>query len=85
MIKVTRQQPNAHQLVFRLEGQLTCETVKQCAGVLASDFKALAVTVDLSGLTSLDQDGRGFLIGLRERGCRLLGASLYIKRVLEEV
>ena len=42
------------------------------------------VTLDLSGLTSADGEGLRELLSLAENGARLIGASAYIRQLLEE-
>ena len=85
MIKLTKQETPGRDLLIRLDGQLTAEGVIDLRGLLNPAPPFTKTTVDLSGLTSLDSDGRAFLIRLRDAGVRLQGGSLYIKRLLQEV
>ncbi len=85
MIKLTKQETPDRELLIRLDGQLTAESLIDLRGVLDPAPSSTKTTVDLSGLTSVDPDGRAFLIRLRDAGVRLQGGSLYIKRLLQEV
>ncbi len=84
MIKLTKHQCNAREIVVRVDGGLTAETLGELHGMLGPEWAGRTATVDLSVVTSLDAEGREFLIELRNAGCRLVGASLYIKQLLEE-
>ena len=87
MIKLTKSNPTATHTAIRVEGELTAQTLPQFRGLLAGPSPSIpnTVTIDLSGLMTIDHEGRGFLIGLREAGYQLVGGSLYIKQLLEEV
>jgi anti-anti-sigma regulatory factor len=84
VIKLTKHQPAAAQVVIRVEGLVTAETIAAFHGMLGSERPAPSITLDLSGVTSVDAAGREFLVDLRRDGCRLMGASLYVKKLLEE-
>lgn len=86
MIRLSTLRPTEGELVIRIEGRLDARSVaelRRLAEPLAND--ASSVTVDLSGLVSLDAAGQSCLVGLRAAGCRLLGGSLYVNRLLQEV
>ena len=85
MIKLTKHQPSEHEIVIRVDGRLDARALKDLQGLLGTSGATDAVSVELSGLTSVDPEGLAFLVGLRAAGCRLLGGSLYISRLLEEV
>lgn len=85
MVKLTKHQPSPSQTVIRVDGRLDARAVGEFRGLLESLPAAASIAVDLQGLTSVDPDGLAFLISLRETGCRLLGGSMYINKLLEEV
>ena len=84
MIKLTKRQLNPCEIVVQVDGGLTAEALTEFRGMLGPEGAGRRITLDLAGVTSLDAEGRAFLIELRNAGCRLLGASLYIKKLLEE-
>lgn len=85
MIKLTKHQTPDRELLIRLDGQLTAQGLIDLRGIFDPAHPSTGTIVDLSGLTSVDSEGRAFLIRLRDAGVRLQGGSLYIKRLLEEV
>lgn len=84
MIRLTRQQGGAQEVVIRVEGRLDADSIPDLRSLLEPLQAANVISVDLHGLISIDGDAREFLIGLRRLGCRLRGASLYISRLIEE-
>jgi anti-anti-sigma regulatory factor len=82
VIRLTKHQSLGNGVVIRIEGSLSGETVGELRDLIASEVRA--GTLDLSGLASLDAQGRALLLELRGHGHRLRGGSLYIKRLLEE-
>jgi anti-anti-sigma regulatory factor len=84
LIRLTSQRVDEGEFLVRMDGELTAETLHQFLGVLESAQPRPHITIDLSGLRSLDAEGRGLLLGLREAGCRLVGGSMYVNHLLEE-
>lgn len=84
MIKLTQRHPDERHTVIQVEGRLDSETVPELERLVTGVNCSAQITLDLSGLTSLDQEGRGALLRLRSAGRRVLGASLYVGRLLEE-
>lgn len=84
MIKLTQRHPDERHTVIQVEGRLDSETVQELERLVTGLNRSAQITLDLSGLTSLDQEGRGALLRLRNEGRRVLGASLYVDRLLEE-
>jgi anti-anti-sigma regulatory factor len=82
VIRLTKHQSLGNGVVIRIEGSLSGETVGELRDLIASEVRA--GILDLSGLASLDAEGRALLLELRAHGHRLRGGSLYIKRLLEE-
>lgn len=87
MIKLTKHHPNGGEvgMEIRIEGRLDADAVPELHDLVASCPAPRTVSVDLSGLVSMDQAGRSLLIALRESGCRLYGGSLYVNHLLKEV
>lgn len=92
MLKLSILQPGPTLREIRLDGRLDASTVPHLIAAL-DECRAgpdQTISLDLGGLTSVDADGRGFLIALRADGwgraggCRLRGGSLYISALLEE-
>jgi anti-anti-sigma regulatory factor len=69
--------------VIRVDGQLDGRAVPDLER-LAATTGPESLSIDLSGLTSLDAAARRALVALSQRGCLLRGASLYIARVLAD-
>lgn len=84
VIKLTKNQLNDRDPIVRVEGRLDSETVHQLDAFLAAIDSSGRVALDLSGLTSIDHDGRSALVKLHTAGHRIVGASLYIHQLLEE-
>lgn len=84
MIKLTKNQSPDRDPVVRVEGRLDSETVHELEAFLAAIDLPERVALDLSGLASIDHDGRSALVKLHAAGHRIVGASLYIHQLLEE-
>lgn len=84
MIKLTKNQPQDRNPTVRVEGRLDSETVHELEAFLAAIDSPECVTLNLSGLASIDHDGRFALVRLQAAGHRIVGASLYIHQLLEE-
>lgn len=67
--------------VLRVEGRLQRSDLEEMERAVQA---ARPHALDLSGLLSADAESVAFLRSLRDRGCRLLHASLYIAGLLEE-
>ena len=81
--KLTVHEPGPGGALIRIEGHLGLASLPELRDMLRS-LEAPRVTFDLSGLMSLDAEGRSFLAILRDEGHVLAGASLYLSRLLEE-
>ena len=84
MIKLTKNQPHDCDPIVRVEGRLDSETVHELETFLGAIDAPQRAALDLSGLASIDQDGRAALIRLRAAGHRIVAASMYIHQLLEE-
>lgn len=82
MIRLTRQVSSDSEAVIRIDGRLTQDAAEELRRLMA--VPDVGVTIDLSGLLSCDADGVKLLTLLRGQGCQLVGASLYIRKLLEE-
>lgn len=82
MIRLTKKDERGRQ-VLRLDGNLGIETVGELHRFL-QEGNSDVLTLDLDGLTGLDDAGRSLLLRLRGDGRQLRGGSLYIRRFLEE-
>ncbi len=67
---------------IRVEGDLVAEEIEN----LQKEFQLAAAPVhlDLSGLLSADAEGVRTLRSLFAKGAKLVGVSVYIRRLLEE-
>jgi hypothetical protein len=83
MLKLTSQTSPRGERIITIEGALTAETVGQLSTL--TDGSTQPFTLDLAGITMLDKAGQLMLLRLRRAGSRLVGGSLYIQRLLEEV
>jgi anti-anti-sigma regulatory factor len=85
VIKLTQRRTGERETVIHVDGRLDGDSLGDLLGLVRSRGSADAVTLDLSGLVSVDPAGQAALVALRAMGCRLLGGSLYVNRLLEEV
>jgi anti-anti-sigma regulatory factor len=69
--------------VVRLEGRLDSETVPELRAFLREAGEG-SLTLELSGLASIDHDGLAALVSLRNAGYALQGGTLYVNRLLKE-
>lgn len=84
MLRLTRQHPDPFALVILLEGMLDAHGVEELNVILREAGSSRTTSLDMSGLSGLDDAGRRVLVELRERGVRLEGGSLYIRGLLKE-
>lgn len=85
IVKVTATEPGPDGVVIRVEGRLGGEAAGELRRTCdATGREPSAVTLDLTGLVQVDESGRRALAELRRRGCRIVGASMYIAYLLEE-
>lgn len=85
MIKLTKHATKEGETVIRVEGHLDAAALDEFRVLLDPCPEGAVASIDLTGVRALDADARRFLVKLRERGCRLVGGSLYINHLLEEV
>lgn len=82
MIRITASKhENASEI--RVEGELIAESLEQLRAV-TSDQRG-KVRVNVAGVTRVDRLGGAFLRELESNGHSVVGASLYLRRLLEEV
>lgn len=84
-MRLTTEMTGDGQLTIRVEGRLGRDDVAELQALVGSENQGAGTTIELSGLTSADPDGRAALARLKQAGCRLVGASLYLHKLLEEV
>jgi anti-anti-sigma regulatory factor len=84
MIRLTSHHPDQHHVVIRVEGRLDSPALADFRALLATVAPTTTVTLDLEGLASIDADARDLLVRLRDQGCRLHRASIYVHRLLQE-
>lgn len=82
MIRITKQPAAEPEIVFRIEGALDAEGVQEFRSIIASSDAYTSCTVDISGVTSIQPSGIAYLNELRRSGCRLVGGSMYVNRLL---
>lgn len=83
-LKLTHLQ-DGPRLLIRIEGRLDADGRDDLLALLAAHDAEAGITLDLSGLRSADAGGRALLAELRDAGCTLTGASLYLNRLLGEI
>lgn len=69
---------------IRIEGRLDSASIDEFKGLMNRRTPEGTVTIDLSGVRSIDAAARAVLIGLSRAGHQVIGASLYIKELLKE-
>lgn len=82
MIRITKQEVAGRGVVFRVEGNLDAEGVREFRGIIASSGAHTPFAIDVSGVISIQPEGSRFLKGLQQLGCPLSGGSMYINRLL---
>jgi anti-anti-sigma regulatory factor len=82
MTKFTVMETAPGDRVIRVEGRLEADAGTELRA-LCDSLRGPDVTLDLAGLEWADGAGVEFLAGLRRRGWRLVGGSLYITTLLE--
>lgn len=83
MLKLTHLRDGS-RLLIRVEGRLDAGGREHLLALVCSHEGDGGITLDLRGLHSTDATGRALLAELRDAGCALLGASLYLKHLLGE-
>lgn len=84
VIRFTTQKPAQGDALIRLDGRLDAESTTQLQSLVADLDSMPGLTLDLSGLLSLDPHARAYLIQLRAAGVKLSGGSLYVTHMLQE-
>jgi anti-anti-sigma regulatory factor len=87
MLKITVQNGNVTQKV-RLDGKLAGEWVSECARVCESlqhGKTARNLTLDLSGVTFVDTEGKKLLGDLLRRGATFHEPQLLVKYIVDEI
>jgi ABC-type transporter Mla MlaB component len=82
MLRITRQ-PGADHDTLLLEGNLSKELIEELQQALAHARQTAPITLDLSGLRFVDDEGAHFLRDCRSRGASLLGASPFVSALLD--
>lgn len=82
MIRITKEQSAGNGVVFRVEGKLDAEGVRELKNLIASSGARSPLAIDVSGVTSIQVEGSTFLKDLQRSGCRLFGGSMYLNRLL---
>ncbi|MGH7243595.1 MAG: hypothetical protein ACREJD_09285 [Phycisphaerales bacterium] len=82
LIRITKQEVAGPGVVFRVEGTLDAEAVKEFRSIIDSSGVQAPFAIDVSGVTSIRPEGSSLLKELSQRGCRLSGGSMYINRLL---
>jgi len=84
-MKLTTHRLTDRDVAIRIEGRLESRDLHDLETLIFRTPPDTRLVLDLSGLISLDDGGREFLVRMRRSGCHLRGGSLYITRLLEEV
>jgi ABC-type transporter Mla MlaB component len=83
MLRITRQ-PGADHDTLLLEGKLLKEWIEELQRALAQARQdGVAIALDLSGLSFIDDEGTRFLRECRRRGTSLLRASPFVSALLD--
>jgi ABC-type transporter Mla MlaB component len=82
MLRITRQ-PAADHDTLLLEGKLSKELIEELQQALAQARQNAPITLDLSGLRFVDDEGAHFLRDCSRRGASLLGASPFVSALLD--
>jgi anti-anti-sigma regulatory factor len=75
---------------IKLEGSLSGPWVEELRKTCLADAdstdstRCADITIDLSGVTFVDEEGRALLIKIRRTGAVLHGASPFVRQVLNE-
>lgn len=86
MLRITRMDGTRKATVLRLEGRLTqADLVELETTIAACRQEARRVLVDLAGLGFLDKSSAAALVAAQSRDVELVGASPFVKELLEEV
>jgi len=68
----------------RVEGRLDADSVRELRAFLGWCADDNLPALNLTGLRSVDREGRDYLLSLLRRGFVARGASLYLKHILGE-
>jgi anti-anti-sigma regulatory factor len=85
VLRITSRGRDSHRS-FKLEGSLSGLWVNELRKAWAAAPESLQnpeVTLDLSGVSFIDEAGRDLLVEIRRTGAVLLGASPFIRELLE--
>lgn len=72
------------QRVVRIDGRLDSHTIPILLAAIGNPPVGPGITLEISGLASMDLAGKACLIDLRRSGVQISGPSLYIHALLQE-
>jgi anti-anti-sigma regulatory factor len=86
MLKITRMDASGLATILRLEGRLTHADLGGLEATIADCHRDdRRVVVDLGGVAFLDASGAAALVAAESEGLELVGASAFVRELLEEV
>ncbi len=85
MHRLTRLDHDASRTTIRLEGRLVAACLPSVSAVCGECLRGgRALTIDLAGVAFLDDAAAAALRALRDAGAKLVGASAFVRALLEE-
>jgi hypothetical protein len=75
-------------LAFQLEGRLAGPWVQEletCWEIASACRSGRTVSVDLAGVTFIDDDGKSCLAAMNHEGAKFIGGDCLIKAIVEEI
>jgi ABC-type transporter Mla MlaB component len=86
MLRITTE-PSSERITIRVEGKLSrpfASALESCWATLVKE-SAVAIRVDLTGLTHLDDEGRELLVAMHARGAELVGTGCATRHLIAEL
>lgn len=82
MIRLTTWNIGDKECAMSIEGRLDTDSLEQLHRAIL--MSPNVTSIDLAGVRSMDESSARFLRRMEASGCRLSGASLYVKKQIEE-
>ncbi len=84
MLKITPAHQNEGQVTLKVEGRIVGEWASELRKVCGKYRPSQSLTLDLAGVTFMDDKAIALLREFREGGTHLAGQSLFISTLLQE-
>jgi anti-anti-sigma regulatory factor len=86
MLKITRIDGGGHATILKLEGRLTLPGLAELDATISACLRdQRRVVIDLAGVGFLDEPGATALRAARNDAVELVGASPFVRELLQEV